>query len=151
MLVNLVGNAVKFTEQGGVTIRLGVKQNAAESRLLIEVEDTGPGITRGRSEAPVPALRAAGQEGGEQKGTGLGLAITRQFVQLMGGAIGVESTLGKGSMFRVELPVELAEPSRRPRRTRRRPGGGRTCAGQPAYRILIVEDSAGETSCCCSS
>jgi CheY-like chemotaxis protein/anti-sigma regulatory factor (Ser/Thr protein kinase) len=139
ILVNLVSNAVKFTDQGGVTIRLGIRQNT-KPHLLIEVEDSGPGISaEDQKRLFKPFVQLA--EGGEQKGTGLGLVITRQFVQLMGGTISVESTLGKGSLFRVELPVEPActtdvlEP---------KCGIHGTVAGlapgQPGYRILIAED-----------
>jgi PAS domain S-box-containing protein len=138
ILVNLVGNAVKFTEQGGVTIRLGVKNNA-RAHLLIEVEDSGSGI----SEADLkrlfePFVQLA--EGVAQGGTGLGLSITRQFVQLMDGKIVVESHLGEGSLFRVDLPLELASAAEVLKL-----GGTQgeiigLASGQPVYRILIVED-----------
>jgi len=139
ILVNLVSNAVKFTQQGGVTIRLGVKQNAKQ-HLLIEVEDSGPGISpKDQKRLFKPFVQLA--EGGEQKGTGLGLTITRQFVQLMGGSIVVESTLGKGSLFRVELPVEPAGAADilQPQHSEHGEVVGMT-PGQPSYRILIAED-----------
>ena len=140
VLVNLVGNAVKFTQHGGVTIRLGVKHNAHD-HLLMEVEDTGPGIAQEDQQRLFQPFVQLG-EAGMQKGTGLGLTISRQFVQLMGGTIGVESTVGKGSIFRVELPVELAEEA-----DIGAPAGEEQAGeviglapGQPAYRILIAED-----------
>ncbi|HEX5391950.1 MAG TPA: ATP-binding protein [Rhodocyclaceae bacterium] len=136
ILVNLVGNAVKFTHTGGVMLRLGVKQNDRQ-HLLIEIEDSGPGIRQEDQERifrPFVQL----EEGAEQKGTGLGLTITKQFIDLMGGRIEVESTVGKGSLFRVEVPVELADfPSGQPLEQRDVVG---LVPGQPAYRILIVED-----------
>jgi CheY-like chemotaxis protein/anti-sigma regulatory factor (Ser/Thr protein kinase) len=139
ILVNLVSNAVKFTEQGGVTIRLGTKRNSRQ-HLLIEVEDSGPGISQeDQKRLFEPFVQLA--EGLAQRGTGLGLTITRQFVQLMGGTIAVESTPGKGSLFRVDLPVELAQTS-----DVIKPGDRKhenvvgIAPGQPAYRILIVED-----------
>jgi PAS domain S-box-containing protein len=140
VLVNLVGNAVKFTERGGVAIRLGVKQNARR-HLVMEVEDTGPGVKlEEQKHLFQPFVQLA--ETGAQKGTGLGLAISRQFVRLMGGSIGVESTVGKGSIFRIELPVELAdETSAAVRRGPAQAGEVVGLApGQPAYRILIAED-----------
>ena len=136
ILVNLIGNAVKFTRTGGVTLRLGVKHNDRQ-HLLIEVEDSGPGISPEDQERIFkPFVQLA--QGAEQKGTGLGLTITRQFVELMGGRIEVESTLGKGSLFRVEVPVELADPPAATAAEQREVVG--LAPGQRAYRILIAED-----------
>jgi signal transduction histidine kinase/CheY-like chemotaxis protein len=139
ILINLINNAVKFTEQGDVTVRLGVKNNA-EHHLLIEIEDTGPGIApedQTRLFDPFVQLGHADT----RRGTGLGLTITRQFVQMMGGNIAVESTLGKGSLFRVELPVEPAHNADRLKPATRRQGDVVGLApGQPAFRILIAED-----------
>ncbi len=139
ILMNLASNAVKFTREGGVTIRLSAV-NGDPVYLTIEVEDTGPGISEEDQERlfkPFVQL----EEGGEQKGAGLGLTITRQFVELMGGAISVESAVGKGSVFRVEMPVKAASPAEVPRAAAMAPG---ETAGpgpsQPRYRILIVED-----------
>jgi signal transduction histidine kinase/CheY-like chemotaxis protein len=139
ILINLVGNAVKFTEQGGVTIRLGVRENARR-HLLIEVEDSGPGISQDDLKRLFqPFVQLA--EGSAQSGTGLGLSITRQFVQLMGGNVDVESEVGKGSLFRVDLPVELARTSEVLKPDDRSAGEVVGLApGQPQYRILIVED-----------
>jgi CheY-like chemotaxis protein len=128
---------VKFTAQGSVTIRLSVKRNATH-HLLIEIEDTGLGISpEDQQRLFHPFVQLA--ESGEQKGTGLGLTISRQFIQMMGGSIVVESTEGKGSLFRVELPLELATATDvfKPEK----PGevAGLT-PGQPHYRILIAED-----------
>ncbi len=139
VLVNLVGNAIKFTAQGGVTIRLGTRQNT-RAHLLIEVEDTGPGISAADQQRLFePFVQLA--EGMEQRGTGLGLSITRQFVELMGGTISIESTVGKGSLFRVDLPAELAKPGEvlKPTATIQREVSG-LAPGQPRPRIMIVED-----------
>ncbi len=139
ILVNLVGNAVKFTEKGGVVIRLGVKGNHRH-HLLIEVEDTGPGIRpedRQRLFQPFQQLA----DGAKQGGTGLGLAITRQFVQMMDGSIGVDSEPGRGSCFRVDLPLEPASEEEVHRLGERMRGEVAGLApGQPAWRILIAED-----------
>ncbi|HEX5394068.1 MAG TPA: ATP-binding protein [Rhodocyclaceae bacterium] len=136
ILVNLVGNAVKFTHVGSVVVHFGVKRNGGQ-HLIIEVEDTGPGIRpEDQDRIFKPFVQLA--EGAEQKGTGLGLAITRQFVELMGGTIEVESLLGKGSLFRVELPVELTELPFVNQLEQREVVG--LAPGQPHRRILVAED-----------
>ncbi len=139
ILINLVGNAIKYTRQGGVTLRLSTKNNKA-THLLIEVEDTGTGIApedQQRIFEPFVQL----SEQGDSKGTGLGLAITRQFVQMMGGSLHLESTPGKGSLFRVDLPLIEAKGSdiTQQLKTEMR-DVTRLAPGQPEYRILIVED-----------
>jgi signal transduction histidine kinase/DNA-binding response OmpR family regulator len=138
VLTNLIGNAIKCTEQGGVTLRLGTKDNKT-THLLIDVEDSGIGITPGDQQRifePFVQLDTR-----VSKGTGLGLSITRQFVQLMGGDISLESVPGKGSLFRVDLPLSEAEPSaiRKPKQAAVGEVTGLE-PGQPEYRILIVED-----------
>ncbi|MCX7192340.1 MAG: ATP-binding protein [Proteobacteria bacterium] len=138
ILINLLGNAVKFTHQGGVTVRFGLKPQAM--RLLIEIEDSGPGIRPEDSEKIFEPFVQVG-EVAAQKGTGLGLTITRQFVQLMGGSVSLESTPGKGSLFRVELPVQMipAAAVLKPDSIVKGEITG-LLPGQPEYRILIVED-----------
>ena len=141
VLLNLVGNAVKYTERGSVTLRVGsdAQADAQRCRLLIEVEDTGVGIgPEDQVRIFDPFVQAGKQH--TQKGTGLGLAITKNFIELMGGTILVESTPGKGSMFRVEIPVVKVAGSEMPA-TRTRPGRvAELEPGQQEFRILIVED-----------
>ncbi|TAK31304.1 MAG: PAS domain S-box protein [Chloroflexota bacterium] len=141
ILINLVGNAVKFTQQGHVTLRLSSTptDDPHLRRLVIEVEDTGVGIAwedQSRIFEPFVQVGTAGT----QKGTGLGLAISRQYTELMDGAISVHSSPGAGSLFRVDLPVQLATESQV---LKTQVDTGTVLAlqpGQPAYRILIVED-----------
>ena len=139
ILTNLTGNAVKFTEAGSVTIRLRTPPGDS-GHLILQVEDTGPGIApedRKHLFEPFSHTGATGM----QRGIGLGLAITRRLAGLMGGLIGVESTPGEGSTFRVELPVELADEadvSVEPCAAE----AGEVCGlapGQPDYRILVAE------------
>ena len=107
ILMNLAGNAVKFTSQGGVGIR--VEQDGPD-RLLITVADTGPGIAAERLTAIFDAFeQEAADTARSHGGTGLGLAITRRIVETMGGAISVVSQPGSGSAFRVALPLVPAE------------------------------------------
>lgn len=139
ILVNLISNAVKFTETGTVTIRLAIKNNARH-HLLIEIEDTGPGIgeeDQQRLFRPFVQL----PEGAMHVGTGLGLSIVRQFVQLMGGTISVKSTLGNGALFRVTLPLDEADEREVDRLSGENHGEIIGLSpGQPTYRILIAED-----------
>ncbi len=138
ILINLVGNAVKFTQHGGVTMRFGLAQDG--KRLKIEIEDSGIGIKPADQSRIFEPFVQIG-ELALQKGTGLGLTITRQFVQLMGGTISVESTRGTGSIFRVELPVDRVEAGAVPGPEKVLKGEISGLApGQPVYRILIVED-----------
>ena len=139
ILVNLLGNAVKFTSKGGVTIRLGVKNNARQ-HLLVEVEDTGPGISEeNQRHLFKPFVQLA--EGVAQGGTGLGLAIVRQFVELMDGGISVESTLGKGSLFRIDLPLEKADTAELDQLAPPHLGDViGLVPDQPVYRTLIAEN-----------
>jgi signal transduction histidine kinase/DNA-binding response OmpR family regulator len=141
ILINLVGNAIKFTEKGHVYIRLNVYYQGKQLYLLCEIHDTGPGIApedSARIFKPFVQLSSAYI----QQGTGLGLAITRQYVELMGGKIEVSSQLGQGSCFTVSLPVSTAQPQEI---FPSMPTHGRTlivAADQPDYRLLIVEDQA---------
>jgi len=139
VLINLIGNGVKFTQQGGVIVRLGTKQDKM-SNLVIEVEDSGPGVPLKDLQHIFEPFVQLGEHAISQ-GTGLGLAITRQYVQLMGGTISVESTIGKGSLFRVELPLEEAAADEvvMPEMVARGEIIG-PAPNQPVYRILIVED-----------
>ena len=140
ILVNLVSNAVKFTTHGGVALRLSTRQNDHQ-HLMMEIEDSGIGISEeDQRRLFQPFVQLGGPEAKE--GTGLGLAITRQFIDLMGGTISVQSTPGKGSLFRVDLPVDVSEGTEaRPRSAEML--SREVCGlvpGQPAFRVLIVED-----------
>jgi PAS domain S-box-containing protein len=139
ILINLLGNAVKFTQQGGVTLRLRAMKNKI-SHLQIEVEDTGIGMASGDQKRIFEPFVQLGEQG-ISKGTGLGLTITRQFVQMMGGSINLESTPGKGTLFRIELPLKEAKESDicKPEQIDKGEVVG-LAPGQPEYRILIVED-----------
>lgn len=141
ILINLVGNAVKFTQQGGVTVRLGVKDNHVP-HLLIEIEDTGPGIAPEDQQRIFEPFVQLAESSSARGGSGLGLSISRQFVQLMGGTITLDSAPGIGSRFRIDLPLQLAGAADVGKLAE--PGARREVVGlapgQPNYRILIAED-----------
>ncbi len=102
ILLNLLGNAVKFTASGGVGIRVG----QSEGRLAISVQDTGPGIPASRIEAIFGEFEQADADGAQRHGgTGLGLAIVRRLVTLMGGTVEAKSRPGHGATFSVTLPL----------------------------------------------
>lgn len=100
-LTNLLGNAIKFTEQGTVSVH--IRHDA--DRLQIEVQDTGIGISEAaQAHLFTPFHQASDGHGRTHEGSGLGLAVTRRVVDLLGGSIAVESAEGQGSCFRIELP-----------------------------------------------
>jgi PAS domain S-box-containing protein len=105
VLTNLIGNAIKFTDVGQVQVRIRVEsESSSRTRVRMSVRDTGIGIPpKAQRLLFQPFIQADGSSTRRFGGTGLGLAICRQLVELMGGAIGFESEVGKGSLFWVEL------------------------------------------------
>lgn len=105
ILINLIGNAFKFTEKGKISVRYYIERTDI-CKLIVEIEDTGIGIAEKDFEK---VFRYFEQSSGDNKalgGSGLGLAICREYAQLLGGEISLKSELGKGSLFRLEIPVE---------------------------------------------
>jgi signal transduction histidine kinase/ligand-binding sensor domain-containing protein/FixJ family two-component response regulator len=141
VLINLLGNAIKFTEKGFVELRLSSRaaEGAQHILLTFEVEDTGIGISSEDQQRIFDAFVQAGKQG-IQKGTGLGLTISRQFVDLMGGTIEIASAPGKGTRFRVELPAERAEESEAASSENEEELTVGVETGHREYRVLIVED-----------
>ncbi len=139
VLINLLGNAVKFTAKGGITLRVGTRQANGVLRLMFEVEDSGPGIAQVEMERIFDPFEQtqAGRHAGS--GTGLGLAISREFVRLMGGEITVTSEVGKGSVFRFDVVVTQGESTAAGRKTVLRQVV-RLQPGQRTYRVLIADD-----------
>ena len=136
VLLNLLGNAVKFTHAGQVCLRVrGLQTAGSHAWLQFEVEDTGPGIPADQCEAIFRPFEQGGDLKGRAGGTGLGLAISRQLVSLMGGNIHVRSTPGRGSAFSFEitLPVEHT--------LTRAPMPRMICGYEgPRKKVLIVDD-----------
>ena len=102
MLLNLVGNAIKFTPEGG---RVWVRADARDGAVRVEVGDTGPGIPAEDQERIFLEFQQAGSDAGKPQGTGLGLALAKKFVEMHGGSIWVESEVGKGSRFFFTIPM----------------------------------------------
>ncbi|HEU4923806.1 MAG TPA: ATP-binding protein, partial [Burkholderiales bacterium] len=106
VLLNLVGNAIKFTPEGG---RVWVQADSDRGGVRVEVGDTGAGIAAEDQERIFLEFQQAGSEAGKPQGTGLGLALAKKFVEMHGGRIWVESELGRGSTFNFEIPLRAQE------------------------------------------
>jgi signal transduction histidine kinase/DNA-binding NarL/FixJ family response regulator len=141
VLINLIGNAIKYTGTGGVVLRAGAveDEHPQHMRIRFEIEDSGPGIPpQDRERIFLPFVQLESRPTTEA-GSGLGLAICKQYVDLMGGRIELDSAPGKGSVFRVEIPVRIPRTEEVPSVLHR----GRVIglAGEhPHYRVLIAED-----------
>lgn len=136
VLINLLGNAVKFTSAGSVTLRV---YKGEDCTLHFTVADTGPGIVAIERDRLFELFFQTAAGVRSQEGTGLGLSISRKFVQLMGGEISVESTVGQGSIFRFDIEVDAVRGDNIQTPECDRPIVG-LAAGQTPYRILVVED-----------
>lgn len=139
VVINLLGNAIKFTRQGAIELRVSVLANHLSPLLCLAVKDTGMGISPEHQMLIFEAFEQTETGRLTSGGTGLGLTISREFVELMGGKISLQSTLGKGTTFTILLPLQVADPVTLP-------VGDRPILGlapnQPTYRILVVDDLA---------
>jgi signal transduction histidine kinase/FixJ family two-component response regulator len=166
VLINLLGNAVKFTDRGRVKLRVarGVsasihpplplrqgetgtssfpssREGATPKQIALRftISDTGRGIAPADQRRLFEAFAQAGDDKENMGGTGLGLSISREFVRLMGGEIQVQSELGEGSSFTFELKLLPADPDEVPGERRARTAIG-LASGQPSYRVLVADD-----------
>ena len=139
-LINLLGNAIKFTQRGVVRLHVTLERRGAHRLWLSAcVEDTGAGISDEDQGKLFEPFSQAKRGADVQEGTGLGLAISRQFARRMGGDLTVSTSPGRGSIFRLEIPVEAVDPavairSVAPRRVTA------IRAGTQAPRILVADD-----------
>ena len=149
IIVNLVGNAIKFTEQGHVTVTSRFKKSSSGPRMVIDVSDTGIGIPQDKIDAVFdPFTQADSATTRRFGGTGLGLSISRKFAQALGGDITAESRPGEGSTFRVTLATGDLEgvPFLQPEEV----ASAAQAVGEreqerwqfPEARVLIVDDGA---------
>jgi signal transduction histidine kinase/DNA-binding response OmpR family regulator len=155
VLMNLLNNAVKFTEDGSVSLRVSEfnefdelqelstqkLRNSETLKLRFAVEDTGPGIAPDEIASLFEAFRQTQTGRHAQEGTGLGLAISRKFVQLMGGELTVHSEVGRGATFTFAIQVGVVDQSSII--NRQSSIAKRIIAlepGQPRYRVLIADD-----------
>jgi signal transduction histidine kinase len=141
ILLNLLGNAIKFTEAGQVSLRVSsVTSSAGDERLRFEINDTGIGVDgetlsrlfRPFTQADIRTTRRYG-------GTGLGLSISKRLVEMMGGGIGADSEPGRGSTFWFEVPLARASHAATPAEPR--PGPKSSGPRLPGLRVLAVDDN----------
>ncbi len=142
VLINLIANAVKYTDKGEVSLKVKVVEQASSqmTRLRFEVEDSGIGIRKENQQIIFNSFEQIGDQPATEAGTGLGLSICKQFVELMGGHIGVSSEPEKGSVFYFEILVNIAASSEKASVERLYERVTGLAEGQLHYRILIVED-----------
>ncbi len=132
ILTNLLGNSIKFTEEGEVTLTVTYETQTDVPYFHILVEDTGIGIPEDRLPFIFnPFEQVDGATNRKYEGTGLGLSITRQLVEMMGGKVSVSSRLGEGSRFEIELPLPLANPIEEV---------GKVDVDLAKQRVLLVDD-----------
>jgi signal transduction histidine kinase/CheY-like chemotaxis protein len=150
ILMNLVGNGIKFTEAGSVRVSVGHRSGGGQSMIRFEVADTGVGLSPVQAERifePFTQVRAQGPH--ETEGTGLGLTISKGLTALLGGTIRVESKPGEGSLFRVDVPCISIDRARLPREgtgasaLQRRDAMERAGPGDRRLdvRVLVAEDN----------
>ncbi len=145
ILVNLLGNALKFTERGSVALRVEPDPEGGVGWLRFNVVDTGIGIAADKTEMIFERFTQADSSTTRNYGgTGLGLAISKSLAELMGGRIGCASEVGKGSTFFFAAPFDIRQEGIGPPKFARPIAVANPqveFAGQPAFRVLIVEDS----------
>ncbi|MEW8229552.1 MAG: YfiR/HmsC family protein [Candidatus Thiodiazotropha endolucinida] len=144
ILINLMGNAIKFTTRGGVEIKVKTPHVGDQLILEIQIEDTGPGIPHDRIQTIFdPFIQIKGDNTiRPSEGTGLGLAISKSLVQLMKGRITFESILNKGTTFLLALPVTEAEAFANETHEKLMPKVTGLIDEEQEWRIMIVEDDA---------
>ena len=112
VLLNLLSNAIKYNRVGGTVV---VECLAlSPERIRISITDTGAGLTRDKLDQLFQSFNRLGREGSAEAGTGIGLVVSKRLIELMGGAIGVESTVGSGSVFWIELNLAVEPLTQQP-------------------------------------
>jgi signal transduction histidine kinase/CheY-like chemotaxis protein len=144
ILINLLGNAIKFTQQGGVMLQVYTQPLPTLTMLLlsIDVVDSGVGIEKDQQAELFKPFVQLVQTNSDLKGTGLGLSISKSLIELMGGRISVTSSLGVGSTFKIELPVFVVNEKDSAADQEESPSVKGIAANQPAWRLLVVDDNS---------
>ena len=141
VLLNLIFNAIKYNRPGGaVAIGCTLSPNVPDS-LRISVRDSGMGLASEQLSQLFQPFNRLGQEAGDEEGVGLGLVVSKQLVELMGGTVGVDSTVGVGSVFWIEMVMAPAPPLIVTETERAVPIVTRVQGGAPLRTVLYVEDN----------
>ncbi len=140
VLINLLGNAIKFTAEGWLCLAVKTIPTPEQGRIAVQfqIQDTGCGISDAETSSLFDPFVQSLKRTDNQEGTGLGLTISQQFVQLMGGVITVQSQLGEGTLFQFTISLKLVRESTSLAQTPLVVVG--LAPGQPNYHILVVED-----------
>ncbi len=147
VLINLVGNAVKFTDKGGIEVRVAweKQQTSSHVTLVIEVQDTGVGIPQDKLDAIFkPFVQAGAHREKEKQGTGLGLSIVKRLTEIMGGTVTVASVMDQGSAFHLRFP-NVPISARLPASEKSTPAGDVNLNELRPATLLVVDDN--ETNC----
>ena len=147
ILVNLVGNAVKFTDKGGIEVRVTweKQQTSSQITLVIEIQDTGVGIPHDKLQTIFkPFVQAGAHQEKEKQGTGLGLSIVKRLTEIMGGTVTVASVLGQGSAFSLRFP-NVPISTRLPASETSAPAQEANFDELRPATLLVVDDN--ETNC----
>ena len=146
-LINLIGNAIKFTEQGHVHVNISLEDKEGQAYIRFDIEDTGIGIPKSKRETIFDSFtQADGNTTRKFGGTGLGLTITKQLAELLGGQLSLTSEEGKGSVFSLTIPANV-DVTQQPLLDRQNiaghmePGHGEIEELQFSGNILVAEDS----------
>ena len=147
ILINVVGNAMKFTDTGSINVRVRAQvrmpedpTDARTTELIMSITDTGPGIAAAEQEIIFNAFQQATATAQKAGGTGLGLTISRRLAELMGGSLMVESQPGQGSTFTLRLPVISATHARQKESPSAYNQVTGLAEGMPRIRILVADD-----------
>ncbi|MBI9045283.1 MAG: response regulator [Anaerolineaceae bacterium] len=140
ILINLLGNAVKFTAEGGITLRVGYEEKSNEELIIFcEIEDSGPGIEESELEILFDPFVQSENSQHAQEGTGLGLTISRRYARTMGGDLTVQSKISQGSLFKFHVLASPADEQEILLEEKRMRVIGLK-PGQKPFRLLVVED-----------
>jgi len=139
IFVNLIGNAIKFTEEGGIAVRTKTDIIDGEmSKLTVEIQDSGPGIPENELDKLFKHFEQTSSGINKGSGTGLGLALSRELAIILGGNITVTSEIGKGSIFTFQVDIKQGNPEAIEKSTSKRVIGIEN--GKESFRILVVDD-----------